>query len=302
MEGSQKIDYRLMSPYVRYVHEVEIAAGARTPDRHIYDYEFIFVVSGEGRLRLGERVHEMKGGDLFYIRPHLSNAMEVSGARPMDCFAVHFDFMYLGEGHEFSPYAVYLGQGLDEGVGRLRERPSVEPSEMDIPEAIAVSDVKGFYEAFKQLNSYFRRDGIGARLQLKSAMLRLLSLVYEELMTREGVRIGHPQADTVLEAIQYMEAHYAERIDAALLAARARFTPKYFGTLFKQATGTTISSYLLRLRIERAKQLLAQRKLSVEEIGARVGIGDIYYFSKLFKKSEGMSPSRYAASVAWPSV
>lgn len=300
MNVPQRIDYRLLSPYVRYVHEVVIPAGARIADRHIYDYEFIFVVRGEGRLRLGERAHAMKGGDLFYIRPHLSNAMEITGTQPMDCFAVHFDYMYLGEGHEFSPYAVYLGQGAEEGTGRLRDRPAVEPSELDVPEAIAVGDVKGFYETFKELNACFGRAGVGAGLRLKSVMLRLLGLVYEELMTREGVRIGHPHADAVLEAIQYMEAHYAERIDAQLLAGRAGFTPKYFGTLFKQATGTAVSAYLLRLRMEQAKRLLAQRKLSVEEVGASVGIEDLYYFSKLFKKTEGMSPSRYASSIAWP--
>ncbi|MCC3371488.1 AraC family transcriptional regulator [Cohnella sp. REN36] len=300
MEGAQKIDHRLLSPYVRYVHEVEIAAGTRSQDRQIYDCEFIFVVRGEGRLRIGDRMHEMKPGGLYYIRPHVTNAMEVTGTLPMDCFAVHFDYMYLGDGHEFSPYAVYLGQGIEEGIGRLPERPSVEPSEFEVPAAMLASDVKSFYEAFKQLNDAFRLNGVGGRLQLKSAMLRLLSLVYEELMTREGVRIGHPHAGMALDAIRYMEEHYAERLDTTRLAARALLTPKYFGTLFKQATGTTVSAYLQRLRIERAKPLLAERKLSVEEVGVRVGIEDLYYFSKLFKKVEGMSPTRYAASVAWP--
>lgn len=301
METPQRVDYRQLSPYVRYVHEVEIAAGTRSHDRFIYDYEFIFVISGEGRLRLGDRVYDMKGGDLFYIRPHLSNSMDVTGTRPMDCFAVHFDYLFLGEGHDFSPYAVYLGQGTEERAGRLRDRPAIEPSDMDIPEALSVGDVKGCYEIFRELNACFGRQGVGAALGLKSAMLRLLGLVYQELMTREGVRIGHPHADMALAAIQYMEAHYAERIDARILAAQAGFTPKYFGTLFRQATGTTVSAYLLRLRMERAKQLLVRRKLTVEEVGAQVGIPDIYYFSKLFKKTEGMSPSRYASSVSWPS-
>ncbi|WP_168735518.1 AraC family transcriptional regulator [Cohnella fermenti] len=302
MEMPQRIDYRLLSPYVRYVHEVEIAPGSLASERHIYDYEFIFVVSGEGRLRLGDRWHEMKSGDLFYIRPHLANEMIVTGERPMDCFAVHFDYVYLGEGHEFSPYSVYLGQGGEENKGRLQERPSVELSELDIPEAMAVGDVRGFYEAFRRLNDGFRLGGTGARLTTKAALIGLLALLSEELMTREGIRIGHPHADTVLDAIRYMESRYAERIDAALLAGRAGFTPKYFGTLFKQATGTTVSAYLLRLRMDHAKRLLAQRRLTVEEVGACVGIPDIYYFSKQFKKAEGMSPSRYASSIGWPSA
>jgi AraC-like DNA-binding protein len=301
---SLRVDYRALSPYVRFVHEVEIAPGSQVPERHIYDCEFIYVVRGEGTMRIEDRVHEMRAGDLLHIRPHLINEMTVGGSGPMLCFAVHFDYIFLGEGFEFSPYSVYLGgkaEGTETGgESRLRERPAVELTEMTIPEKMTTEDVQSFYEAFRELRVRFEEARSDSRLWLKSAMLRLLALIQRELVTEEGVRIGHAHADLVLDAIAYMEEHYAERIGTASLARRAALTPKYFGTIFRQATGRSAAEYLLRLRIEEAKRLLRLRKFSVQEVAERVGIGDLYYFSKLFKRLEGIPPKKYADSVSWP--
>jgi AraC-like DNA-binding protein len=216
---------------------------------------------------------------------------------------VHFDYVFLGEGFEFSPYSVYLGrkEGAEAGgESRLGERPAVEPAEMTIPEKMTPEDVPSFYDVFRELRMRFEEARSDSRLWLKSAMLRLLALIQRELVTKEGVRIGHAHADLVLDAIAYMEEHYAERIGTAFLAKRAALTPKYFGTIFRQATGRSASEYLLRLRMEEAKRLLGQRKFTVQEVAERVGIGDLYYFSKLFKRMEGIPPKKYADSVSWP--
>ena len=85
-------------------------------------------------------------------------------------------------------------------------------------------------------------------------MLQLIGLIHQQQMTKEGARVGHPHADLVLDAIAYMEEHYVERIITAALAGHASLTPKYFGTLFKDATARTITDHMLRLRIEQAKK------------------------------------------------
>lgn len=60
MSEQPRLDYRTLSPYVRYVHEVEIPPGSHLPERHIYDYEFIYVVKGDCKLRIEDRTHELK--------------------------------------------------------------------------------------------------------------------------------------------------------------------------------------------------------------------------------------------------
>lgn len=67
----------------------------------------------------------------------------------------------------------------------------------------------------------------------------------------------------------------------------------YFSRLFKKRTGMSPKQYLLKIRMERAKELLLTTDHSIKEIAATVGYNDPLYFSKLFYKAEGMAPSKY---------
>ncbi len=295
MNNSLRVDYKVVAPYIRFVHEVEMSKGAKVPERFIYDHEFIYVVQGSGTLRIEDRIHSMRGGDLLYIRPHLINEMQVSEESPMRCFAVHFDYIYLGESLDFSPYRVYLGIRNEETEAHekwLPRRPNMELSDIVIPERMQVNNVHRFLEAFQELRLQFENSRSDSQLWLRSAMLRLIGLIHQLLTTKEGVKIGHPHAELVLKGINYMEENYNHKITVPLLAQQAMLTPRYYGTIFKEATGQTISEYLSHLRIKKAKSLLMQNLYSVQEVADKVGIGDIHYFSKLFKKLEGLPPKR----------
>ncbi len=302
MAHSTRVDFRTISPYVRFVHEVVIAPGMHNPERFIYDHEFIYVVKGAGSLRIADRTYPMGSGDLFYIRPRIANEMFVSESEPMHCFAVHFDYVFLGEAAEFSPYVVYLGSRTEEGApdaSWLYARPDAELIDMNIPERMNPARVHDFFETFKELCRAFGERRADAQIWLKAAMLKLIGLIHGELTTEEGIRVSHSHADTMLSAIQYMKDNFPSEIGLAKLAARANLSPKYFGTLFKQATGLTVPQYLTGIRIGEAKRLLRENAYTIEEIAGKVGIGDMYYFSKLFKKTEGLSPKRYADSLRW---
>ncbi|MFC6551574.1 helix-turn-helix domain-containing protein [Cohnella cellulosilytica] len=299
---STRVDYRTISPYVRFVHEVIIAVGAINPERYIYDHEFIYVVKGAGTLRIEDRMYPMGPGDLLYIRPRMANEMFVSESEPLHCFAVHFDYVFLGEAAEFSPYVVYLGNRAEEGApdaSWLHARPDAELIDMNIPERMTPARVHDFFDAFKELCRAFEERRADAQIWLKASMLKLIGLIHGELTTEEGIRVSHSHADMMLGAIQYMKENFASAIDLKLLAARASLSPKYFGTLFKQATGLTVPQYLTGIRIGEAKRLLRENAHTIEAIAEKVGIGDMYYFSKLFKKTEGLSPKRYADSLRW---
>lgn len=302
MVNAYRVDYRTLSPYVRFVHEVVIPPGAHNPERYIYDHEFIYVVKGSGSLRIEEKTYVMNPGDLLYIRPQRANEMFVSDDEPMHCFAVHFDYVFLGESADFSPYGVYLDRKTDEAspdANWLLARPDAELIDMVIPERMTPVRVHQFFEAFRELNARFQDTRTNAQIGLKSSMLNLIGLIDQELTTEEGIWIGHSHADVMLDAIHYMKQNYIGKINLPTLAARAMLSPKYFGTLFKQATGQSVAQYVLHLRLEEAKRLLRENTLTVEQIAERVGIGDLFYFSKLFKKAEGLSPKRYADSLKW---
>lgn len=90
-----------------------------------------------------------------------------------------------------------------------------------------------------------------------------------------------------------IRAKYTEPISTSSLAEELGLNPDYLSRVFRQQTGETISAWLRSWRLHIAKGLLSEGKLSVAQVAEKVGIDDPRYFSRLFKKQEGISPKQY---------
>ncbi|ANY67830.1 DNA-binding response regulator [Paenibacillus sp. BIHB 4019] len=99
--------------------------------------------------------------------------------------------------------------------------------------------------------------------------------------------------DIIAEVKEYVSAHYNEPITLADLSARFFISPYYLSQFFKQKTGETYVSFLSRIRIGKAKELLERTDLKVYEICQRVGYSDTQHFARLFEKLTGCKPSEY---------
>lgn len=102
------------------------------------------------------------------------------------------------------------------------------------------------------------------------------------------------RSDAVNSAIRYMEEHYMEEITLEELARYIGLSPQHFSKIFKDDIGLNYIEWLTRLRIDVAKRLLSDGGMSVKEVCYLVGYNDPNYFSRIFRKTEGMSPSAYA--------
>lgn len=91
--------------------------------------------------------------------------------------------------------------------------------------------------------------------------------------------------------IQYIHENYAEEITLADLADKVYISRNYLSNIFKNMTGESFNTYLTRVRIEKAKELLMEGRLLVYEVAERVGYKNVPYFSTLFKKFTGMNPT-----------
>lgn len=104
---------------------------------------------------------------------------------------------------------------------------------------------------------------------------------------------GRRTSGTVKNAIAYMELHYTSEICLEDVARYVGVSPQHFSKIFKTETGTNYVDWISELRIKQAKQYLDAGKHTIKEVCYLVGYKDPNYFSRIFKKLVGMSPSDY---------
>lgn len=104
---------------------------------------------------------------------------------------------------------------------------------------------------------------------------------------------GAGRSKYVEAAIGYMRQHYGRDISVATVAEFLELSEGHLSRIFKKETGSTFMVYLTNYRMQAAKDLLRDCRLKVYEVAAQVGYSDTAYFSNLFKKLVGVSPSEY---------
>jgi len=96
----------------------------------------------------------------------------------------------------------------------------------------------------------------------------------------------------IMPALQYIHEHYRKKLTLDDMCAAVNLSRSHFSKIFKRETGKTPMEYVEELRMNLSRMLLRTTSFSVGEISEMVGIGDIFYFSKLYKKHFNVSPSR----------
>ena len=104
------------------------------------------------------------------------------------------------------------------------------------------------------------------------------------------------QDELITDIQQWLHDHCNQPIKLTELARQYQLNPRTFNRRFKQAIGSSPKQYLTELRLTQAKDLLRQSNLNISEIANQVGYDDYSYFSALFSKHVGFSPSKYRQS------
>jgi YesN/AraC family two-component response regulator len=118
------------------------------------------------------------------------------------------------------------------------------------------------------------------------------------LYITENMEAGVPKSySKVQELLSYLNTNYAEKITSEMIEQSFECNFDYINRIFKQLTHKTIFSYLNTVRINHAKELISTSNKKISEVGQAVGFDDVYYFSKVFKKATGVSPTTFAKGV-----
>ena len=125
----------------------------------------------------------------------------------------------------------------------------------------------------------------------------ILHLLEHYTTTRPNVReciSGQLPQYKLQQVIDYINAYLDRDLSLKELSTLVQMSPHYFSGLFKQSTGTTPHQYVINSRIERAKYLMQQNKLSLAEISTQVGFVDQSHLHRHFKRLVGVTPKTYA--------
>lgn len=127
----------------------------------------------------------------------------------------------------------------------------------------------------------------------ENAVNYVIRIVKKALELRESI-VSNRYGDVVDEAMKYIEKNYAdEELSLNVLASHVNFSPNHLSMIFSQQTGQTFIKYLTDYRMSKAKELLRCTGKRSSVISMEVGYKDPHYFSYLFKKTQGMTPTQY---------
>ena len=155
--------------------------------------------------------------------------------------------------------------------------------------AIEQNAVHPFY-VDKISSSYARRIEALDTVEDVQATLQQMIRDYCAYARRYSLKGYSP---TVQKVINHINLNLSEPHTLKSLAALCHISPSYLSSLFKQETGSTLIDYINTQRVKRAAQQLTTTDRSISEVAEEMGILDVNYFAKIFKRTFGMTPTRY---------
>ncbi len=140
-------------------------------------------------------------------------------------------------------------------------------------------------------------DSILEELKTDHGNEHRLSFLIHSILGLLAVVDKRKEPPAVTDAIRYMETHYRDNISIEDIAGQLALNPRYFSKLFKKHTDSSPHQYLLALRLRRAKSLLLETSLSVQQISEECGFTSSTHFIRAFKQENDITPQKYRSLI-----
>lgn len=230
--------------------------------------EFIIIhcLEGKGWFRSGGQTWHAGKGQVLFVLPDRGHEYGSDDADPWSIQWAHF------RGARAHDYLALTDASHDHPVLTIGSQPSIHAL---------------FTETLDAMQAGY---SIQHLVRASTLLQQILSLV--AMLTRY-TRASGSLGVNVEEIINYMLDNLGERCTLDDFAEQACLSPSHFSRQFREKTGYAPVDYFIRLKIQRACELLETTALPIKAIGNELGYTDPYYFSRLFKKIVGTHPSQY---------
>lgn len=152
------------------------------------------------------------------------------------------------------------------------------------------------WRALDKMTTLYRMFFQGGPVREALLSKLITDILVSFLLSGPGVSAGDSRAGAVWEAVSYIQEHFAEELTVGGLARRAGFSEYHFIRIFSRETGSTPHEYIRNFRINAAKYLLKNSRVSVKDICFETGFSSESVFCSAFKKKTGLTPTEYRLS------
>lgn len=250
-------------------------------ERHDF-WEMVYVDKGAVSVTRDEDEIILRQGDVIFHKPNEFHAIRAHEAEP-NFFVISF-VAFSPAMTVFEAYHAKLSQKLKPFIAAI------------IKEAEETFVIPKNDPSLKKLHK--KEDAIlGGEQLIKTYLEQLLILLLREL--REVGRSAvfpskESMEDHLIEsAKKYVEEHAEASFKIADVCKELGYSKSYLCKLFREQTGTTISSYATAVKIRAAKRMIRENKLNFSEISDLLSFDNPQYFSRVFKRVTGMSPTEF---------
>ncbi len=229
------------------------------------------------------------GGCEFYnhgVRSEVVNGgVNIVNSKEMHHAVPEFSFEYSDE--ETKGVTVQISREFIEELIPNYEEIYFEIDSLEVEDEIA-SIIREIYE-FNKMGS------VESGIEILKCCCDLLLVLYTKCSKNKQLIPINIQKDMerIRIIIMYMNEHYNEELKQQDLADKFYFSREYFSRFFRAQTGLTFKEYLMRYRLEKAKEELDQNQSSLLQIAINHGFSDLNHLNNWFKKTHSISPSQY---------
>ncbi|BFT69573.1 helix-turn-helix domain-containing protein [Paenibacillus sp. P36] len=257
------------------VQRTELPIGEPSHAFQLMSSTLIYTVKGRARMLLDEDEHPLENGYVCHASKGATLTVK-DVTDPLEYYIIS--------------YKASLPMPCSQDLLELLDR--TEP--FDIHYGFVASHTAPLLISLSRMEQEWEQTEALAKLQVKSLFYQFICELMGQLQQQQ---LEETSPDIVLQAVRYMDEHYFEPITAVTLAARFNSSSRTMQRMFNKRLGLGPIDYLMQIRIDKAKALLCSTKDGLKDIAEAVGYVDNYYFSRLFKRYTGVSPSMYRESM-----
>ena len=240
-------------------------------NRTIQHHELIFFTRGNGYITVRHKKYMFKEGSLLYICPNVQYCVESDGEEPVSCFTVHFSYATVG----------FNGDEWD------------ITKETDMLPLDTVQVLKDYYKInniFKKLVQNWFAKLPGYEFNTKTLLQHLLFEIFLNVKKNDQ---NYSTSLKVEKIIEYMRRNINNKITLADLSELVQLSQSYLSGIFKETTGYSVIRFFNKIKVDKAKELIIEGDKKINEVAQILGFTDEFYFSRIFKRIEGISPLEF---------